>query len=76
MSGNVYAWCWDWFGNYDAVSVCNPTGSKNGNFRVLRGGAFYDEARSLRSAVRFRDQPGGRDVVIGFRCVRRPRRQI
>lgn len=44
--------------------------------RVLRGGAAWnDDPRHLRSANRDRHEPENRDADIGFRCVRRPRRQ-
>jgi formylglycine-generating enzyme required for sulfatase activity len=46
-----------------------------GVLRVLRGGAVWLEAGLLRSAVRGRPEPGARGDDIGFRVVRRPRRQ-
>jgi hypothetical protein len=36
----------------------------------LRGGSYYSNARSLRSAVRLHFVPGDRNDVIGFRCLR------
>ena len=43
--------------------------------RVLRGGSAWNKARNLRSANRNRNEPENRNDNIGFRCVRRPRRQ-
>ena len=43
--------------------------------RVLRGGAFNNEPRNLRSANRNRNNPENRNQNIGFRCARGPRRQ-
>ena len=77
MIGNVWDWCWDWFGDYskDAAAVIDPIGSSTGVGRVLRGGAYWGEGRYLRSADRFRDEPENRLDLVGVRCVRGPRRQ-
>ena len=45
MSGNVYEWCWDWYGSdfYSGLEAGNnPRGAKSGSFRVLRGGSWSD----------------------------------
>ncbi|WP_363169174.1 SUMF1/EgtB/PvdO family nonheme iron enzyme [uncultured Lamprocystis sp.] len=47
----------------------------NGSPRVLRGGAFNNEARNLRSTNRNRNEPENRNRNIGFRCVLAARRQ-
>jgi formylglycine-generating enzyme required for sulfatase activity len=41
----------------------------------LRGGAYRDEPRDLRSARRIRSGPVIWDDAVGFRCVRGPHRQ-
>lgn len=70
LHGNVWEWCWDWFGSHSADPAIDPSGASDGRMRVLRGGSFLVEPRVLRSAGRFRVGPVNRDGVIGFRCVR------
>ena len=57
MHGNVWEWCWDWYGNYSSAAQTDPVGASSGTFRVLRGGGWIYNAQNLRSAARSREQP-------------------
>ena len=81
MHGNVWEWVEDCYDSNIYASrarqnfLDNPVNLTNCEYRVLRGGAFLNFARDLRSAYRDGFEPVLRFGYIGFRCVRRPRRQ-
>jgi len=70
MHGNVYEWCWDWFGVYTEEPQTNPAGAASGASRVLRGGGWYDDEHYLRSAYRNGDDPDDLYYDSSFRLVR------
>ncbi len=76
MHGNVYEWCEDWHGDYGSATT-NPVGPASGEFRVLRGGSWYNFALFCRSAFRTGIFPGNRNNYdsYGFRlcCSAGPR---
>ncbi|MCM6778229.1 formylglycine-generating enzyme family protein [Nocardia sp. CDC159] len=59
MIGNVWEWCWD---RYDPEVY--------GDYRVLRGGGWFDEHWSCRAGVRRRSHPTLRLDDVGFRLAR------
>ena len=67
MSGNVYEFCQDWYGEYSSASQTNPTGPANGEYRVMRGGYWGSTAVACRVSYRNGMYPTMVDCTVGFR---------
>jgi formylglycine-generating enzyme required for sulfatase activity len=72
LAGNLWEWVAD---RYDATYYQfspreNPSGPSAGPLRALRGGAWNNDAKAIRSANRAGYAPDARRNDVGFRCAK------
>ena len=73
MSGNVWEWCWDWYGSGYPSGTEDPAGPDTGSSRVIRGGGLSSNASSCTVSSPSGDTPFYRTYYNGFRLVRSAR---
>ena len=68
MSGGVWEWVQDVYtANYSNVGTNNPIYTGSGDYRVYRGGGWYNDPWNVRCADRRRYSPADSDYNLGFR---------
>ena len=72
MAGNVHEWTNDWYGeNYYANSPYeNPAGPENGDYKVFRGGSWFNGNFNTRTTYRYPKLPVLTYMANGFRCAK------
>ena len=70
--GNVWQWVSDWYNErYCPGSPrADPSGPRDGRFRVARGASWKPYPKLLRISNRGRFAPAHHNYYLGFRCVR------
>jgi len=70
VHGNVWEWTSSLYKPYPYDAGDGREYLTAGDFRVLRGGSWFNDASLCRSASRGRLVPGNRDYYLGFRVAR------
>ncbi len=72
MSGNLDEWCNDWYlsGYYSDIEKEDPTGPEKADFKVYRGGSWYNSKKMIRVTNRRAANPKSQKATVGFRVVK------
>jgi len=70
MSGNVFEWCSDLYGDYTANAQTDPQGPPIGTRRIVRGGSYLNYGvYACRVSFRISALPANSGADLGFRLV-------
>jgi formylglycine-generating enzyme required for sulfatase activity len=72
MLGNLDEWCQDWYisGYYEISNEHNPQGPGQAQFKVIRGGSWYNSEEMQSATNRRALNPKNKKSTVGFRVVK------
>ena len=71
LNGNVLEWCSDWYDDkYPADQLKNPSGPKEGRYKVIRGASWNRSGSYMRTSYRTFYSSHVRFDFLGFRCAK------
>lgn len=73
LSGNVFEWCWDYWGLYQKDKQVHPRGAVSGSYRIARGGSWMAETDACSNTHRGGFSADTRSKELGFRLARNAR---
>jgi sulfatase modifying factor 1 len=72
LAGNVLEWVQDYYANQYPASCDNCSNATVAQSRLVRGGAFYDDAATITTTFRGLHPPALQVYGVGARCARSP----